>query len=411
MPEVVLIRHAQSTANVEASWQGRGDAVLSGEGRTQASALSSRLGRDAFDLVVTSPLGRAVETGAALSGSPETADDLIEIDLGVWEGMPYDDVATADADLLRRIYGGSDEAFGHSGERLSDVAVRAWAVIDEVAGRIPADGRAAIVTHGGVIDSIVAGFFPTITRRPHRMASNASLTHLVGDPTRWRLARFNDTAHLGRLNEYAVAHLDSGGSVIALIRHGRTRTNLEGRMQGQSCQGLDDVGRLQAAGLAEWYGTMDRVYTSPLGRAMATASVLTESEPIVVDGLMEIGLGDWEGLAWEEVRTRWPDEVRRIFGYGEDLRRGGRGETWAEMTERVTKTLESLETTPGEVTGVVSHGGAIRAFVGTLGGIGPGTALESPDNTSVTHIALTDHGPVLTDYAVAPHLDKVAVGS
>lgn len=391
------------------AWQGRGDAALSPAGRDQVEALADRVGGRAFDAVLTSPLGRARETALAFSDTPEPEDDLIEIDLGRWEGVSFDVVAAKDMAVLRSIYGGSDDPFGGTGERMSEVAARAQRVIDEVAIRVGPDGRAVLVTHGGVIDSLITRLFPTVTRRPHRMAGNASLTHLVGEPGSWRLSRFNDMTHLGPLPPFAVHHLEKGGAVLALIRHGRTRANLDGRFQGQSCWGLDEIGETQATLLADWYGPYERVYSSPLGRATATAAALGATTPLLVEGLMEISLGDWEGLSREEVEQDWPDLARRIYEEGEDLPRGVSGETWRQATERIVATIGSLEALPGKVTAVVSHGGVLRAYLGTIGGDTTSTLcrLANPSNSSVTHVALTDDGPVLCDYAVAPHLDEI----
>lgn len=409
MAEIVLVRHAESEANVAGAWQGRGDAALSAAGRVQVEALAGRVRGRAFDAVLASPLGRALDTARAFSDTPEVEDDLIEIDLGRWEGVSFDVVAAKDMAVLRSIYEGSDDPFGGTGERMSEAAARLQGVIDAVATRVGPDGRAVLVTHGGMIDSLINRLFATVTRRPHRMAGNASLTHLIGEPGSWRLSRFNDMTHLGPLPPFAVHHLEKGGAVLALIRHGRTRANLDGRFQGQSCWGLDEVGESQAARLADWYGPYERVYSSPLGRATATAAALGATTPLLVEGLMEISLGDWEGLSREEVEQDWPDLARRIYQEGEDLPRGVSGETWRQATERMVATIGALEALPGKVTAVVSHGGVLRAYLGTIGGDTTSTLcrLANPSNSSVTHVALTDDGPVLCDYAVAPHLDEI----
>lgn len=411
MPEIVLVRHAESEANLAGTWQGRGNSALSPAGREQVDALTRRVEGREFDLVATSPLDRAVETAAAFGEQVETHDDLTEVDLGTWEGIPVETVASRDRELLRSIYTGGDDRFGAEGERMSEVAARAWAIIDSVAERVGPRGRAVVVTHGGVIDSVLGSLFPVRGRRGHRMVENASLTHLVGGPGRWRLARLNDCTHLGRLTRFTTGHLDRGGSVLALIRHGRTKANVEMRLQGQSCWGLDDVGEEQGTWLAEWYGTLSTVYSSPLSRATATARYLAAGEVVEVEGLEEIGMGRWEGLVREDIQRDWPDLARRIFEDGEDLRRGETGETWDGFTRRIVATIESLAAGPGEVAGVVAHGGVIRAYLGAIWAIDNTRRLHTPDNTSVTHIALTGDGPILCDYAVAPHLERRAVTS
>lgn len=412
MSEIVLIRHAQSTANIGEIWQGRGDAPLSDLGQAQAQALGSRFSGVDIDVVASSPLQRAAETAAAIRSPDLVDDDLVELDLGEWEGVGFREVAERDQAILDDFGRGSDIAFGTTGERLSDVAARAMGVIDRIRDKIGPDGRAVVVTHGGVVDALLAIHLPASTRRPHRFVGNTALTHLVHrDERGYRLARFNDATHLGTLPHSAKVALAAGDPVVALIRHGETRANAERRWQGQSDWGLNERGVGQARAFADWYGQIEKTYSSPLGRAMATAAIVAGNEVDVVDGLMEIGMGRWEGLSMVEVSEQDPDLHRRIFTDGEDLPRGGHGETWQGVVSRVVDTLESLDLKSGEVTGAVVHGGVVRALVGTLGGDRSGaiTGLYAPANTSVTHVAMTANGPLLCDYAVAPHLGKVWV--
>lgn len=412
MTEIVFARHAESEANVSNSWQGRGDAALSSAGRAQAEALRERLAGQHFDAVVASPLRRAVETAAMASADAVVDEAFIEIDLGRWEGLPVELIDAEDQAALRAILAGEDLPFGSTGERLSEVASRVWAAVEEIGERVGPGGRALVVTHGGVVDAVLGRFLPVVTRRPHRMVSNTSLTHVVKTPFGWRLSRLNDATHLGPLPDTVQAYLASGRAVVALIRHGRTQANVEGRWQGQSCWGLDEVGMEQARRLRDWYGSIERVYASPLDRALTTARLLAGGEVVELPELQEIAMGHWEGLHTFEIRERWADLYARIFTDDEDLARGETGETWAQVTERITRAIEGLDARPGEVTGVVAHGGVIRAYIGTLGGDRSGRAptLFTPDNTSVTHVALTDDGPVLCDYALAPHLESAPVG-
>jgi broad specificity phosphatase PhoE len=59
---------------------------------------------------------------------------------------------------------------------------------------------------------------------------------------------------------------------------------------------------------------------------------------------------------------------------------------------------------------VVAHGGAIRAYVGSLTSTTDSHAesLYTPKNTSVTHIAFTEDGPLILDYGVATHLETLS---
>src|SRR4028119_1916033 len=60
--EMLLIRHAQSTANATGVWQGQLDFPLSEEGRRQAATAGRALKGTRISGVYTSPLSRAFET-------------------------------------------------------------------------------------------------------------------------------------------------------------------------------------------------------------------------------------------------------------------------------------------------------------------------------------------------------------
>jgi broad specificity phosphatase PhoE len=151
------------------------------------------------------------------------------------------------------------------------------------------------------------------------------------------------------------------------------------------------------------------VYASPLGRAQETAGYVALDGFVTVDELMELSMGDWEGLTSDEIAETWGDKMERIYRHGVDLRRGDVGESWGELTARFRNAVHGLEPSAGEVTVAVAHGGAIRAYVASLTAI-PGSHAEAfytPKNTSVTHVAITQHGPMILDYAVAPHLESL----
>ena len=410
MPEILLIRHAESETNRAGLWNGRTDASLSPEGEASLENLAKRFSTSNFDVVLTSPLQRAVRTAAAVSPDFEVEDDLIEIDLGVWEGMTHDEVMAGHGEMLAAAISGRDLPMGLTGESITDVTTRAWATIERLASRLGPKGRAVVVTHGGVLQGLLEPFLRGRGRRAHTFVANTSITKVVWANERTRLATFNDLGHLGPMPVTVSEHLAAGQVVLTLIRHGQTRANLEGRWQGQADSELNELGHSQAQALRDWYGTFDLVYSSPLGRAQSTASYLANDAVLTVDGLMELAMGQWEGLTSPEIGEGWPQLMESIYGDGVDLKRGEDGESWGEMTHRFANTVHTLQPAPTGPTLVVAHGGAIRAYVSSLTASTDSHAesLFTPPNTSVTHVALTAEGPLLLDYAVATHLETLS---
>ncbi len=85
--QITFIRHGETTGNTTHVWQGQGDSPLSSQGRRQAADLGSRPSMAEFDLVVSSDLGRVLET-ARLAGLDPAPDPVWrEMGIGSWEGF------------------------------------------------------------------------------------------------------------------------------------------------------------------------------------------------------------------------------------------------------------------------------------------------------------------------------------
>ncbi|HKY85006.1 MAG TPA: histidine phosphatase family protein [Anaerolineales bacterium] len=154
---------------------------------------------------------------------------------------------------------------------------------------------------------------------------------------------------------------------LVLIRHGETDWNREGRWQGQTDVPLNATGRRQAQGAAEAMRAAppEAIYTSDLARARQTAEAVAEATgaPLLLDPrLREIDLGAWEGMLADDIRSHDGARVD-LFLHDPHARAGLRGETVAEVFQRVTSALdEILSRHPGCRVAVVSHGLALAAL-------------------------------------------------
>ena len=95
--------------------------------------------------------------------------------------------------------------------------------------------------------------------------------------------------------------------MIYIIRHGKTEMNRAGALQGRSDHPLNEEGIAQAEKAGKLFRTagitFDRVYSSPLIRAVQTAQLATadESPEIVIDDrLIEMEYGPYEGMTMED---------------------------------------------------------------------------------------------------------------
>ena len=410
--EISFLRHGETEANVAGVWQGsRHGGVLTDRGREQAAAAAGRISKKPYDLVITSGLDRAVHTASALGVHTESDPSWQEMDLGEWDGMTFAEISEIYGDELIAVFSGQPVAMGRTGETILEANQRVSDARERLEGRLSDGERALVVTHGGIIEQLVRMHWgidaPTA---PFAGPLNTSLTSFRRVFGKLRLATYNDTAHLGFVNDWTAERMRDGDPLITLVRHGETDANVQGRVQGQTDWGLNDQGRIQAAALASWYGRQDHVFASPMGRAAETAAAIALDGVTEVPEFAELHFGSWEGLTFDDVRTEaaHADLADRIFMGGEDLPRGGDGETWAQLTARMRNGIESVvvNNSSSPVT-IVSHGGAIRAYVLGNMGVGWPDALDTvvPANTAVTRVVITSQGPVLADYAVAAHLE------
>lgn len=153
---------------------------------------------------------------------------------------------------------------------------------------------------------------------------------------------------------------------LYLLRHGQTEFNVKRLVQGRCDSPLTDLGRKQAGMAAAWLKghdvVPDKVVSSPLGRAMDTASLVATEllgpdaavEPC--EGIIERSYGTFE----EGPHDALPTDV---WDPGEDLVPFG-GEGSRALQERMVGTLTNLMGAEGiETLLAVSHGSASRQFI------------------------------------------------
>ena len=153
---------------------------------------------------------------------------------------------------------------------------------------------------------------------------------------------------------------------LYLLRHGQTEFNVKKLVQGRCDSPLTDLGRQQAQAAAAWlkaHGVVpDKVASSPLGRAMATASLVAcellgpDAAVEPCEGIIERCYGTFE----EGPHDALPTDV---WDPGEDLIPFG-GEGSHALQERMVETLTSIMGADGiETLLAVSHGSASRQFI------------------------------------------------
>ena len=155
---------------------------------------------------------------------------------------------------------------------------------------------------------------------------------------------------------------------LILIRHGETEHNRGNITLGRADVPLNARGIAQARAVASSFTRPpDAVFSSPLSRALDTASMIAAhtGAPVTVDdGLIEMDVGEMEHLAGDDLRARYPDFLRQWMSDDcADVRMPG-GETLREVQDRAWRFVERAGKQHGDATVVaVSHNFVILTLV------------------------------------------------
>lgn len=201
-----------------------------------------------------------------------------------------------------------------------------------------------------------------------------------------------------------------------MVRHGQSTANARGVWQGQMEFPLSEEGRRQAslAGRALASEPFEALYSSPLARAFETAEIIAREtgfrdEIVPLAGLSERHGGVLEGHTWAEQETRDPEFTEKFLSLPEEDRWAFAGaETDEQVMERFEDAISKIRNRHPDGTRivVVSHGGAMRAFLRDRFGptVLPGTHRAA--NASITRIGWSRNGtdPELLDLASTVHL-------
>ncbi len=144
---------------------------------------------------------------------------------------------------------------------------------------------------------------------------------------------------------------------------------MERRFLGRTDLALDETGRAQAAALHARLSAMElhSVWSSPLLRARQTVAGL--GEPRLVPGLIEMDMGELEGLSGGEFASKYPDLVRAWRDEPHAVSLPG-GERIEQVRERGLVAVREIvaATGPGQTAVVVSHQLVLATVVGALSG-------------------------------------------
>ncbi len=199
---LLIIRHAQTSWNLEGRAQGHVDIEPDSTGLKQISMLSKAMQGESVHEVWSSDLIRCRLTAEAVAEATQSSllvrADIRERSFGDWEGSQFTELHKKMAEAAEKKRVNIQEIRPPNGESFRDVWNRLAPLVAEIDD---VHHNLAIVTHGGtgslLLSLLVRG---TLESSKSFRFGNTGISELERRPDGlFTLMRYNDTAHLDRM--------------------------------------------------------------------------------------------------------------------------------------------------------------------------------------------------------------------
>jgi phosphoserine phosphatase len=450
---VIIVRHGQSTSNLEKVIQGQHDvAVLTPLGEQQALKVGEMLKSLTLDAVYSSPLKRARKTCELIvekmgwSGPTDICftDQLKEISLPLWESKSFAEVESAyvneyqawrnqpsDLKMVLPSADGTSVDF-YPVREIWERAAGFWqTLLTEHAGQ-----TILLVGHSAINRALIGSAIGLGPESLNSMGQSNCAINVLNFAAGWQggaqLESMNLTSHLGEVLPERRSRFK--GPRLLLVRHGETDWNRDGRFQGQIDVPLNETGKRQGAQAGEFLKavTIDAAISSSMLRPKETADEILKFHPNVTlettEQLWEISHGEWEGMYEAAIETGYPGLLAQWQSQPETVQMPG-GENLEDVWARAKVGWQSIVAAYGEASAeaasaptvlVVAHDAINKAILCQLFGLGPEKFWQfKQGNGAVSVIDYPggpDSMPVLSAANITTHLsgsifDKTAAGA
>ncbi len=198
---------------------------------------------------------------------------------------------------------------------------------------------------------------------------------------------------------------------LFLLRHGEVEERYHRVFGGRIDMDLSPRGHEQARALASHVRRtpIDIIYASPMRRAQQTLAPLAthcKTSAIIKDEFREVDFGDWTGLTWEQVHSKfqvsafeWLDKIEKAA-----ITNAETGETFRARVEPALRQI--VQEHAGQSVAIVCHGGVIRMMLSILLDWPlPRMAAFEIDYASVTQVERHEHKTEVTLLNFTPWRD------
>ncbi|MBS1268006.1 MAG: 2,3-bisphosphoglycerate-dependent phosphoglycerate mutase [Nitrosopumilus sp.] len=196
MGQIIFLRHGQAKNNTDRILAGRTEGIpLTETGIKQAQHTAELLEHMNISAIYSSPIQRAKHT-AEIAGRHNSVDvtideRLIELDMGKFTGMHYDQIFNSHGNVFMKFYNGELEIAHNGVETFSQVKNRVLSLVDHVIEKHP-DENVVLVTH---MDPIKAMLSTIVELSPTNLfeliIANASLNIFREKENRFSISGLN----------------------------------------------------------------------------------------------------------------------------------------------------------------------------------------------------------------------------
>ena len=193
---IIFLRHGQAENNTKKILAGRSPGVdLTQVGIQQAEQSGKMLESLNISAIYSSPIDRALQTAEIVGKHCDldiTNDDrLIELDMGKFTKMPYDQIFAKHGNVFLKFYEGSNEVSENGVETFANVQKRVLDMVDFVVNKHK-NQNVVLVTH---MDPIKAMIGKTLSLKPEILfeliIANASLNIFKNHDQKFYLTAIN----------------------------------------------------------------------------------------------------------------------------------------------------------------------------------------------------------------------------
>ena len=155
---------------------------------------------------------------------------------------------------------------------------------------------------------------------------------------------------------------------LHLLRHGQVEGFENKRYNGQSDIRLTDFGCQQSAAFAGrfQYQKLSAIYSSDLSRCRFAAdqiAIYQDVQPVYLEKLRELHIGDWQGQTWQQLQRDYPelwqarlDDIVNVAPPS--------GESLLALAQRIRPVIKKIISAHvGEEIVIVAHGGVNRVIL------------------------------------------------